>query len=354
MRLAKLIAAAAILCAACGDSPGGPGNGDAGIDAPAAAPYDGLWRLTSATFGSDAGTITMTDQNQLLTDPENGEMHLFRINGTLEVGGGEIAYVQQRVIDDAIPLARTPQIANFVTHVTASGGTFALTGYPGVGFVFTPPPDEKLEIDLDAQNKLELRRTVHAASETLSVRGRITLAAGTPTFTSPHVSIAFLLRGGTFGVDPRDDQLLDFTGTDNVTFALDRTEGALGTQRIVFGDPNTAIAVGLVIVWDDVDGNGAPSATLLDKCTLPAPPGSDCLRGVSPIYIAYRSGSSPELAASPYAHVRAGWTQNLFIQDLRGQFARNGMVSLDATRGVPFDVYVPPSPMQTFVPAFDF
>jgi hypothetical protein len=140
-----------------------------------------------------------------------------------------------------------------------------------------------------------------------------------------------------------------------VTFELDRTEGALGTQRIVFGNPNTAIAVGLVVVWDDVDMNAMPGPTLLDKCvTPPPPPGSDCLRGVSSIYLAYRSGSSPELAASPFAYVRAGWTQNVFIRDLRGQFMRNGMVSLDATRGVPFDVYVPPSPVQTVVPVFDF
>ena len=357
MRLAKLIAAAAVLLTACGDSPGGQGGGDAGVDGPPAH-YAGLWRLTSATFGSDAGTITMTDQNQLLTDPEDGEMRLFRVNGTLEVGGGEIAYVQQRVIDDGIPLERTPQVANFVTHYTPSGGdsgTFALTGYPSVGFTWTGPPDEKLEIDLDAQNKLELRRTAHTESDTLPVRGQVTLAPGTPTFTSLHVSIAFLLRGGTFTVDPRDDQVLDFMGTDQATFELDRTEGALGTQRIVFGDPNTAIAVGLVVVWDDVDEDGSPGPTLLDKCvTPPPPPGSDCLRGVSPIYIGSRSGSSPELAASPYAYVRAGWTQNLFIQDVRGQFARKGMVSLDATRGVPFDVYVPPSPMQTFVPLFDF
>src|SRR5262245_22790965 len=177
MRLATLMSAAALL-AACGDSTAGPGNIDAGVDAAPAA-YAGLWRLTSASFGSDAGTLTITDENQQLTDPENGEMHVFRINGTMQLAGNEIAYAQQRVVDDAIPLTRSAQPANFLTRFTASGadtGTFALEGgLPTVGFVYTHPPDEKLQIQFDTRNSLELRRTTHAATDAMQVRGRITL-----------------------------------------------------------------------------------------------------------------------------------------------------------------------------------
>lgn len=347
-----------LLLGACGEStPAGP-SADAGIDAPVAT-FNGTWRLTSATIGSDAGVLTLTDQNQHLTDPGTGEMHDYRVNGTLELNaGGDFAYVQQRVVDDTIPLTRILEAANFVTSYTATGaqsGTFAFAGgLPSVGFVWDRTPTEKLTIQLDVQNKLEFQRFTPGSTDTFPVRGRITLANGTPLFHSPHVSIAFLLRTG-FMVDPRDTKALDFGGTNTTTFQLDRIEGALGVQRIVYGNPNTAIAMGLIVVWDDLDDDGVPGATLFDKCvTPPPPPAPDCLRGVAPVYLTARAGSSPELSASPFAFVRPGWTQSIFIQDLRQQFPRNGVVSLDPTMLVPFDVYVPASPLQTFVPEFTF
>src|SRR5262249_48117088 len=326
----------ALVAAACGGStPPGP-PADAGIDA-AVASFNGTWRLTSATIGSDAGVLTFTDQDQHLTDPSTGQMHDYRVNGTLELNAaGDFAYVQQRVIDDTIPLTRIMEAANFVTSYVASGaqsGTFALAGgLPTVGFVWDQTPTEKLTLTLDTLHKLEFRRFTPGSTDTLPVRGRITLAAGTPAFHSPHVSIAFLRRGASFAVDPRDTKTLDSTGTNTPTSQLDRVEGALGVQRIVFGNPNTAIAVGLIVVWDDLDDDGMPGNTLFDKCmTPPPPPARDCLRGVAPVFLTARAGGSPELAASPYAFLRPGWTQSIFIQDLRGQFPRNGAVSLDPT-----------------------
>jgi hypothetical protein len=353
--LSLIIVGAAGAAGACGGTTP-PGSGpDAGIDAPVAT-YAGTWRLTSVTIGSDAGPLTVTDENQHLTDPTSGEMHDYRVNGTLELNAaGEFAYVQQRVVDDTIPLTRVMEAANFITKYTPTGtdsGTFALAGgLPTVGFVWQQTPAEKLDIQLDSVNKLELQRFTPGSTDTFQVRGTITLADGTPTFHSPHVSIAFLLRNG-FAVDPRDDKHLDFTGTNTTTFQLDRIEGALGVQRIVYGT-NTAIAVGLIVVWDDLDDDNQPGATLFDKCASP-PTGGDCLRGVAPVYLTARSGSSAELSASPFAFVRPGWTQSIFVQDLRPQLPRNGVVSLDSTLAVPFDVYVPSSPLQTFVPVFDF
>src|SRR6266568_1296507 len=98
---------------ACGGSTPSGNPADAGIDAPVAS-YLGTWRLTSATVGSDAGALTLTDQDQHLTDPTSGEMHDYRVNGTLELNAaGDFAYVQQRVIDDTIPLTRVMEAANF-------------------------------------------------------------------------------------------------------------------------------------------------------------------------------------------------------------------------------------------------
>ena len=342
-----------VTCACGGSTPAG--GGDAGVDA---ATLAGTWRLTSATIGSDAGALTLTDMNQRLADPDTGAMHDYRVNGTLELTtGGELAYAEQTVVDDTIPLTRGPQLADIIAPYTVNGtdtGTLVLGGsLPTVGFVWERSPIEKLKVVLDAANQLEFQRFTPSSVDVFPVRGTITLADGTPAFHAPHLSIAFLLRNG-FSVDPLDDKTIDFAGTNHASFQRDRIEGALGIQRIAFG--NSAIAIGLIVVWDDLDGDGVPGDTLLDQCVTPIPPGADCLRGVAPVYLTARSrsGVSAELSASPYAFLRSGWTQGVFIRDLRGQFPRNGVVSLDPTMLVPFDVYVPQSPQQTFVPVLDF
>jgi hypothetical protein len=87
----------------------------------------------------------------------------------------------------------------------------------------------------------------------------------------------------------------------------------------------------------------------LDELAVCSTSTVDCIRAISPIILAYRNGDSPELAASPYAELREGWTYAVPTQH-RG-VGKLGLVSSDSA-AYDFEMVLG-SPSTVTIPQFD-
>ncbi len=296
----SILVAACGLGAACSDG----GSADSGIVSDAGP--TGLWRVVDPTA----------------------------VNGTFEATtGGELALAHVDVTGDR--LAATGGVIDAYTFF----GTSYRTDARDIPFMRVAGPPEQLIID-----DLTTEPFQPTIDDTMTVTGTVAFASAVAldAIGAPRVALVFLLRNGGgqpdfIQVPGADVPLADF-GLDSAvteTFDLSRTEGALGVERISYGD--AFLSIGLVVVYDDVDGDEA-LGELWNGCTG----GADCVRGVSKLAVTYLFGSSPELAASPYAFVRGdGWTPSLIVEDLRGATPGLGLVSIVPDPAPPFDVIVP-------------
>ncbi len=342
--------------AACGNG-GGPTDdagpaGDAGpvdgavVDgggADAAPGPLGLWRMTQSTTG---GTTIGT------SGPD-------RLSGTLELSSdGMFAHALALVVGGRLDLpdpGTTNDMPGYSASYTLSADNRTIT-FGGWIMTWDPGPPEVIRLSGPPTETI-YERTSHADTEMLTVQGQISFR-DTGSFVpivTPRVGLVFLLRAPAGQPDiievPGGDVALAGFGDNpsaTIDFDLSRTEGALGVERITFGTGAFA-SMALVVVYDDVTGNGQ-----LDTLWTSCAPGQDCVRGISPLVVAYRLGSSPELAASPYAYMRKGWTVAVKTQDHRMNPGRLGLISLDkSVQEPPFDVQVPTEPSAVVLPALE-
>jgi hypothetical protein len=319
---------AAVLLAGC------PGGGNGGGPDGSAGELEGTWRIVSLDGVGNEG-------------PD-------RAAGTVQLAGEQIARVLVEVEGD-----RLERVEGFVDRFSmSSAGDELVTRHNGSFSVehVTGPPEQ---LTLDASGTYE--RYTHTASDLLTVVGAVSVEQGAGAFTpiaTPRVGIVYITTNTSNPEGPPsfievpggDMALADFGADDGqtTTFDLSRVEGALGVERIVFGDAFASI--GLVIVYDDVNGNG-----LLDDLWESCGAGQDCVRGLSPLIVAYRSGTSPELLASPFAYLMDGWTPAAVSGDYRaGDTPELGLVSVERSPATPpFDVVVVRDPSNVTLPAFE-
>jgi hypothetical protein len=342
-----LIAGAAVT--GCGNS--GNGASDASFDAPIDAPFGpvGLWRLRSETTTfDDGGTRTVND-----TDPT-------RVNGTVEITTGEYAIGVKHVLDGGLATTdeTTPNPQALVTEHSAFGpadSSIALSnGLGTVPFVWQKSPSEMLTLQTDATHSLAFSPYVWTATTTAQVRGTVTVETGGSSPAPDHVAIVWIVRsllGAAYDYQSNtpESRVLTLDSNHKGTFNLDRSTGTPGYSRILFG--TAEVSIGLIVAYADSDASGAFNVTnnLDDRCSMLP---EDCLRGISTVVLAYRFGDSPELAASPFAHLRQGWSFAKEAYDHRNGNNRLGLVSLDSTTGLPFDISVPQDVATYSVPHF--
>jgi hypothetical protein len=338
-----LVGLAALTCAcSCGN---GGGEVDAMLpvdaavvdvappDAPPSPGPEGAWTVTE--YDDPGGTLGTTGPD--------------RVNGTLEM-------TQDGTLGSAMVFLRAGRLP--LNSTTGSIAPYTRTGdmidWQGSILTWTQGPPESLEHTEPTLAAMWARYT-HSAVEMLPVQGQIDFIDSgvfTPIVT-PRVGLVFLLRPSSGDPNiievPGGDMAITGFGanmTDLGTFDLSRTEGALGVERITFG--SASISMGLVILYDDVNGNG-----MLDTLWTSCGAGEDCVRGVSQLVLGYRVGSSPELLASPFAFIRSGWTAAVPVIDHRPVPEQFGLISTDRNaEQPPFDIHVPTDPTDVVLPDF--
>jgi hypothetical protein len=217
----------------------------------------------------------------------------------------------------------------------------------------TPPT---LALDLNGEH-LVFHTVQRDAVDSITIGGRIvTEAEVTAPPVGAHVAMVSLLRGANDTVDfvqvPSDVEpgldvpidLSDFVED----FSMTRSEGALGLERIAYGQAGS-LAVEALVVYEDRDGAPGLGRWAFDDCS----DGSvDCIRGISHLFLAYRNGESVELAASAYGDLLPGWTPAALVDDHLTDGVSLG--TLDDQRPTSFDIRIPADPGTVVVPGFVF
>ena len=288
MRIASLLVVV-LSVAACGggsSSPDGAGGdalhedaGEGAPDAPSDA-LDGTFRLTTSatpdtyarrTFDHARGISSQAywyPTNPTANEQASGFVGPFTFDGVEldSVRGG--------------PATWDPE-----------AGTLAVTNFQGTVEVWT--------------------RTPFPRQDAITVPGRIvfgTDAAG--TLTNPHLAMiaikldeAGAISYGEAGgeVAGIDQPLTLAPDQAEATFTMTRNAAPLANELTHYGAATVAFEA--FVLYQDKDG--VPGlGTLSDDCTIA---GTDCAYTNSVMYLAYRDGDSPELAASPYSGLTPGW-----------------------------------------------
>ncbi len=262
------------------------------------------------------------------------------VDGALVLGATDFAFAS------AVPLGGI-----LTTYTTAADGkSFALAGGTNVPFTVSAQP--QLTLQLPGSRTAVFNADTAQAAHSVSVKGTVTAPSATPGYAHPKLLLAFMTREdpGFVNGDPRDYQDLTFSGA-TATFDMELNRDALGTERIVFGPPNVAIAIAFVVVFDDRDDDGKLGA-LFEPCDTTSST-TDCVLGMSQIVLGSSDGTSPQLSASPYAYLRAGWSNAVMVTDARGGGSKTGLVSLDGSKTLDFDVTLWADPHANTVPQLD-
>jgi hypothetical protein len=281
----------------------------------------GVWRLESATVLG--GGPAPSASGLLRLDATAGSFAAFVVADTGFPGADVFAAQGPYAVDgDGVTAG------SFSGDVTVDGDELTLTS-GGQTYVF--------------------ERYTPTRVETLTVAGRVH-APLAPAGAPLHVGLVFVVRDGDdleISADPRDAAELDFVG-DTATFSLTREEGARGTERVPFGD--AGVAIGFVVVYEDRINPGKLDHFYDSDCSTGGTT-ADCVRGVSPILLGYRDGTSTELTATPYGYLLDGWSRALVVDDHSTGSSRNGVASIVGESD--FDVWMPADPDDVAIPGFD-
>jgi len=299
---------------------GAPGCGDSTSSADAPS-VKGSWVMASQTVSGSPTPAASVD-------------------GALVLGATDFAFAGAQPLGGLLTTYTT----------SADGKSFSLAGGTSVPFTVSAQP--QLTLQLPGSRTAVFSSDTAQAAHSVSVKGTVTAPSPTPAYMHPKLLLAFLQRDapGFVNMDTRSYLDLTFSG-GTATFDLELTRDALGTERIVFGPPNVAIAIAFVVVFDDRNGNGILDS-LFDACDTTSTT-TDCVLGVSPIVLGSSDGTSPQLSASPYAYLRAGWSNAVMVTDARGGGTKTGLVSLDGSKTLAFDVALWADPHANAVPQLD-
>ena len=247
-----------------------------------------------AACGDDGGATVPTGSFRLVAETLNGTATpSARLHGALELTSTEIA----------MGIAST-QVSGALGAYAVSGDTLTVGG--GSSFTLTTSGNQLTLTQ--GQSAWTFEPFTPSPSNTLPVTGSATLAGGQDALQNPRAAIVFLSSDMPFV--PQDDMALTFSG-GTATFDLSRSDGPLGIEVIEWaGQRSVVTSIGYVVVYDDLNGSQD-----LDEFTTCTTATVDCIRAVSPVVVAYRSGDHPTLAASQYGSLRSGWSHAVPVQD---------------------------------------
>lgn len=253
-----------------------------------------LLLLSLAACGDDGGATVPTGSFRLVAETLNGTATPgARLHGALVLTSTKIAMG-----------VATTQITGALGAYTVSGDTLTVGGGP----TFALSTSGNQVTLTQGQSAWTFEPFSPSASDTLPVTGSATLAGGQAALTSPRAAIVFLSSDMPFV--PQDDMALTFTG-GTATFDLSRADGPLGIEVIEWaGQRSVVTSIGYVVVYEDRNGSSN-----LDEFAPCATSTVDCIRAVSPVIVAYRSGDNAALAGSQYGSLRSGWSHAVPIQD---------------------------------------
>lgn len=301
MKRVALVLLGSVLVSACGD--------------------DGSETLPTGTFRLVGETVNGT------STPEA------QLNGALELTATEYG----------LGIAR-PAPTGVLASYTVMGKTLALGGGGMVPFSVS---GDQVTLRPDSSHVWTFSRVTPTAAETFPLSGTVQVTRGAPQFAHPRAALIRYVRelgAVSFFHDPRDDRAIVLDG-GSATFDFTRDRAALGTDRITFG-ATAGISIEIVVVYDDRDNSGT-LGELFSPCSETT---KDCIRGISNIVLAFRDGMSAELAASPYALLRTGWSNAVTVTDQRT--GRLGLVSADPDKPISHEVLVVVDPASVAAPAF--
>jgi hypothetical protein len=201
----------------------------------------------------------------------------------------------------------------------------------------------------------------HAATltrrDTITIDGRaIVDPLELDPLVEPRVAMVSLLRGNGLeigyiqipgDVEPGLDVPADLADGSH-DFTMSRTDGALGVERISYGGTGS-ISVCALVVYENKDGAPGLGRWAFDGC---ASGSEDCIRGISSVFLVYRDGQTPELAASPYGHLQPGWTAAALLADQTTGMPTLG--TLDDSVPVQYLVHIPDDPATVQNPFLSF
>jgi hypothetical protein len=263
--------------------------------------------LATACGGEDAPTVP-TGTYRLVGEVLGGATTATdRLHGALQVTTDRVALA-----------VATSQMTAALGAYTQEDGDLNVTGGPSYAIT---REGTRVILAQGAQNRWTFEPFTPAASNVLDVTGRVTLGSGQAALVQPRVAMIFVSRDMPYVNSPRDDMALTFDG-GSATFDLSRTDGPLGIEVIEWDSRTVVTSIGFIVVYED--RNGSNNLDELAACTSTT---VDCIRAISPVYIAYRNGSAPNLAASQYAELRSGWTHAIAAQ--HRVVGKLGLVSLD-------------------------
>lgn len=263
--------------------------------------------LAAACGGEDAPTVP-TGTFRLVGEVLGGTMTpAERLHGALQVTNDRVAL---GVV--------TSQMTAALGAYTQEDGDLNVTSGPSYSVT---REGSRVILAQGPQNRWTFEPFTPAASNTLDVTGTVTLASGQAALQQPRVAMIFVSRDMPYVNSPRDDVALSFSG-NAATFDLSRTDGPLGIEVIEWDSRTVVTSIGFIVVYEDRN-----STDDLDELVACSSTTLDCIRAISPVYIAYRNGSAANLAASQYAELRSGWTHAVAVQ--HRVVGKLGLVSLD-------------------------
>jgi hypothetical protein len=364
-----LITCAGGALAACGDDSGGPDAGggpdanvaDAGPDAaaPDAAPSPyGVWRVKTLTLPTGGTPTVINDTDTTTPDGVQRVNGLLRINKDTGEGAITAGIVKDGRLNQANGYAANMSFSADYTIFHSGQGADVAAIWDTTG------PSEKLRIgDPTQQPTVDFERFTPLNLDTITIDGQISLENQMPVpLAQPRVALLPLVRGTGGALDffwlSDFDQALpvDFgaTGAETFDYTFTKPSGPLGVERIEYGaqpSPGANLAFSAVVVYEDRDDDGQLGRLVVDDCL---DPGTDCVRGISPVLLQFKLGDDAELEASPYDQLADFWAQAAFVQDLRGSGGTT-IIPFDPTVSkMPADVVVVTDPTTAQLPAITF
>jgi hypothetical protein len=327
--------AAATDAADADDETDGADSGDDTGGAPLDTDLVGRFRLVGYE-AVGATSLSLTDQNHNVELPGIGIV-AGRANGLLQIEADRISFASALVFNDHI--FPDPLLPNDDTALQARGGaapgvldgdTFTLAG-SALQYVFTPGPGETLtQVEADGTILTWARADALPPTPALLAEGQATLfdTAGAPP-VAPRMCLAWDLPGSS-AVLTSDDVALSFTA-GYAFFPV--TAGAAPAEALA-DIGGTAVAVAHVVIYDDLDGDGAFDLAAGDE-----------LRAASDIGLAYRDETAPSeaFATSRFVDLLPGWQYVHFHADY-AEGGATGLSPFDPTAFVSPDAVVSAAP----------
>lgn len=270
----------------------------------------GEWRLTTFRFDLMGAPAQLNDTNRTLPgDPINR----YRVNGTLDIRDDRLAFAWAVLRNDHAMISDPSVSIDEGYSATAfywngrldSANRRFVTGAIGLDYAFETPDILRLSSEREGWVAL-FRRELRTALPAMTMRFEgqaLQISAGTSDpFVRARAGLLWDLPGGSQTIESSSADLSFGGGGVQATYTLELPGPATSSSGPVpFAALTTVngvrVAWAHLVVYDDVDRSGRYT------------PGSDVIRGVSPLGIAVRLDGTPDpmFDFTPFRLLKQGW-----------------------------------------------